>query len=138
MCAKFGLEQGMAMDIKSGYDFDLAAGLARRGVVIKRVKPTLVIGSPPCTLFSRLQQLNKHMYQDSKTWLAKFQECMQQAKRYVKFCVDIYNYHLSEGCYFVHGHPWLATSWIWECIAALGERSDVRKVLTHVCQLGMT
>ena len=29
MCAKFGLEQGMAMDMKSGYDFDLAADRAR-------------------------------------------------------------------------------------------------------------
>ena len=80
MCAKFGVKLSMTMDIKSGYDFDLAAGRAKCWENIKRDKPTLVIGSPPCTRFSGSQELNKHMYQDSKTWLAKFQECMQQAK----------------------------------------------------------
>ena len=73
-CVAFGLEQGMAMDIKSGYDFDLAIDRARCWETIKRDKPLLVIGSPPCTLFSRLQELNKFMYKDSKEWMAKFQE----------------------------------------------------------------
>ena len=72
------------------------------------------------------------MYQDSKTWLANFQERMQQAKRYVKFCAGIRKYQLSEGRYFVHGHLWLAASWNLECVAALEARSDVRKVLTHM------
>ena len=63
---------------------------------------------------------------------------MQQAKRYVKFCFDLYNYQISEGRYFVHEHPWLVTRWTMECIAALEARSDVRKVLAHMCQFGMT
>lgn len=56
-CKQFGLEQRLAMDIKSGYDFDLAADRARCWAAIEREKPMLVIGSPPCTLFSRLQEL---------------------------------------------------------------------------------
>ena len=84
-CKQFGLEQGLAMDIKSGYDFALAADRAKCWAAIEKEKPTLVIGSPPCTLFSRLQQLKKHMYADSREWMMKFQERTQQAKRYVQF-----------------------------------------------------
>ena len=61
-CARYGLQQGTAMDIKSGYDFDLAADWARCWAKIEKEQPTLIIGSPPCTLFSRLQELNKFMY----------------------------------------------------------------------------
>ena len=136
-CVSFGLEQGMAMDIKSGFDFDLAVDRARCWETIKRDKPLLVIGSPPCTLFSRLQELNKFMYKDSAVWMAKFQERMQQAKRYVKVCVDIYLYQREQGRYFLHEHPWLATSWSLECITSFLEKDDVRRVQTHMCQLGM-
>ena len=136
-CAKYGLQQGTAMDIKSGYDFDLAADRASCWAKIEKEQPTLVIGSPPCTLFSRLQELNKFMYRDSEVWMAKFQDRMQQAKRYVKFCTTIYEYQRSKGRYFLHEHPWLATSWSLECIAKLEALDDVRKVQTHMCQFGM-
>ena len=62
LCKEYGLEQGIAMDIKNGYDFDLAADRARCWETIKREEPLPVIGSPPCTLFSRLRELNKFMY----------------------------------------------------------------------------
>ena len=32
------------------------------------------------------------MYKDNGTWMLRFQERMEQAKRYVKFCTDIYNF----------------------------------------------
>ena len=52
-CKKYGLASGAAMDAKSGYDFDLAADRKRCWESIRRDEPTLVIGSPPCTLFAR-------------------------------------------------------------------------------------
>ena len=48
-CKKYGLLPGAAMDIKSGYDFDLAADRNMCCETIRREEPTLVIGSPPCT-----------------------------------------------------------------------------------------
>ena len=99
-CHRYGLRQGIAMDIKNGYDFDKAEDRERCWKVIKRDKPLLVIGSAPCTLFYRLQELNKHMYRDSATWHAKFHERMQQARRYVKFCVDVYNLPAGRGALF--------------------------------------
>ena len=78
------------------------------------------------TLFSRLQELNKHMYKNSQVWMAKFHEGMQQAKRYVKFCTDVYEYQRSKGKHFLHEHPWLSTSWDLDCITKLMSHADIR------------
>ena len=87
----------MSMDIKSRFDFDRKADRDRCWDAIKRDKPSLVIGSPPCTLFSKLQELNKFMYKDDRTWLLKFQERMDQAKRYVEFCARVYQHQIDNG-----------------------------------------
>ena len=60
-CRGYGLEPGQAMDLKNGYDVDLAADRQKAWESILRDKPMLVIGSPPCTCVSRLQEFNKHM-----------------------------------------------------------------------------
>ena len=72
------------MDIKSEYDFDTAVDRKKCWVSIIRDESTLVIGSQPCTMFSRLQELNKYMYRDDKMWMEKSQLRMEQAKRYVR------------------------------------------------------
>ena len=59
VCARFGLTPGSAMNLQNGYDFDT---LEDRNRAVKRLlegKPKLLIGSPPCTYFSVLQELNK-------------------------------------------------------------------------------
>ena len=77
------------------------------------------------------------MYKDSREWMAKFQDRMQQAKRYVKFCVDIYNHQRSQGRFLLHEHPWLATSRALDCVEKIMAQDDVRRVQTHLCQFGM-
>ena len=67
---------------KNGFGFDLAADRKKAWDSILRDKLKFVIGSPPCTSFSRLQELNKHMYRNDAAWMAKFQEGIEQAKRY--------------------------------------------------------
>ena len=52
VCKQYGLVPGQAMDIKNGFDFDLAVDRKKAWDSILRDKPKLVIGSPPCT-FSR-------------------------------------------------------------------------------------
>ena len=46
------------MNIKSGYDFDKAEDRKRCWEAVAKDEPILVIGSPPCTMFFRLQELN--------------------------------------------------------------------------------
>ena len=125
------------MDIKNGFDFDLSSDRNKAWESILRDKPMLVIGSPPCTFFSRLQELNKHMYKNDAMWMAKFNENMEQAKRYVRFCIKIYNHQRACGRYFLHEHPWMATSWGLPEMTKLIDQSDVERVRTDMCQFGM-
>ena len=126
------------MDIKSGYNLDLLADRNKCWESIIRGEPLLVIGSPPCTMFSRFQELNKHMYRDNDVWMEKFQLGMEQAKRYVRFCTQVYEHQRKHGRFFLHEHPWLATSWTLDVIERLVAHDDVQRVQTHMCQFGMT
>ena len=94
VCNAFGLTPGLSMDIRSGYDFDNKKNRDCCWEAIERNKPTMVIGSPPCALFSKLQELNKFMYKDNRMWMLKFQARMEQAKRYVEFCAKVYQYQI--------------------------------------------
>ena len=138
VCKEFGLKPGISMDIKSGYDFDNKKDRDRCWEAIERDKPTMVIGSPPCTLLSKLQELNKFMYTDKRMWMLKFQERMEQAKRYVEFCAKVYQYQIDNNRYVLHEHPYLATSWGLGCIEKLMAREDVTRTLTQMWQFGMT
>jgi hypothetical protein len=126
------------MDMKSGYDFGNKKDRDRSWEAIERDKPSMVIGSPPCRLFSKLQELNKFMYKDNRMWMLKFQERIEQAKRYVEFCAKVYQYQIDNNRYFLHEHPYLASSWGLSCIEKLMAREDVTRTLTHMCQFGMT
>ena len=52
MCEEFGLKAGDAMDIENGFNFDMASDRKKCRESIVRDGPKLVIGSPPCTMFS--------------------------------------------------------------------------------------
>ena len=80
------------MDIKSGYDLKTSVGRKKCWDSIIRDEPTLVIGSPPCTMFFRLQEFSKYMYRDDKIWMENSQLGMEQAKRYARFCTQVYEH----------------------------------------------
>ena len=71
VCKKYGLTPGESMDLSTGWDFD--RGEDRRQAVkhIKEEKPMVVIGSPPCTVFSQLQTMNMHT-QNTK-WMEEYE-----------------------------------------------------------------
>ena len=100
----------MAMDTKSRYGFDKTSVRNKCWEAIKRDKSKLVIGSPPCTMFARRRKLSKFMYKDSRVCMLKFEDLLGQAKRYVKFGAEIYEYQRVNGQYFLRERPWLATS----------------------------
>ena len=97
VCKQYGLTPGAAMDIKNGYNFDLAADRAKAWKSVVEDEPMFVIGSPPCTFVSRLQELNKYMYRNDKLWMSGFAKNIQQAKRRVRFCANIYEHQRQAG-----------------------------------------
>ena len=77
------------------------------------------------------------MYKNDHEWMQRFEDMLEQARRYVRFRAAIYEHQRTNGQYFLHEHPWLATSWQLDVMTRHEGYPDVRKVQTHMCQLGM-
>ena len=137
LCEKFGLKRGAALDLKSGFDFDKAEDRKKAWDMILSDQPMLIIGSPPCTFFSTLPYLNLHLHRDDPEWLGKFMANLEKAKRHVKFCFEIYQHQREQGRFFLHEHPWLASSWKLDCVEKMERQPDIMKVRTDMCQFGM-
>ena len=71
---QFGLIAGSSMDITNGWDFNRGDHKFQAWAKVKEEAPVLLIGSPPCTYFSVLHELNKAVHGDKPGWLEKIRE----------------------------------------------------------------
>ena len=94
---------------------------------IAHERPTLVVGSPPCTMFSNIHALNWHRWTASE-WKQKTVE----ATVHLEVCCRIYKHQVDCGAYFVHEHPAYAGSWILECIKAVLALRHVETEVSHM------
>ena len=132
---EMGLDPGESMDLLSGWDFSKSSDRVRAIKYIKDVKPYLVVGSPPCTLFSVLQSLNLH--KNGAEWRQEFEIRKQQAIKHVEFCAAIYRLQSASGRYWVHEHPANASSWNLKTIAKLHTLPGVEKIRADMCAFGL-
>ena len=121
----------------NGCDFDKASDRKRAWDIVLRDEPLLLIGSPPCTYFSVLNELNKYLNRNDPRWLSKFDEHLAKAKRHVKFCTDLYKHQASCNRYFLHEHPWSARSWRLPCVEEVSKLPGIATVRFDMCQFGM-
>ena len=63
------------MDLLTGWDFDLIRHQEAALAYVDRVKPKLIIGSPMCTYFSSLQNLNKE--RGSEAWTKEYDKAVK-------------------------------------------------------------
>ena len=73
MAAKFGLTPGCSMDLATGYDFERREDQKRCWQNIYTDKPVLVVGSPPLTYFSMLQERNTATHDNDPERMKKFE-----------------------------------------------------------------
>ena len=138
VAAHIGLVAGMSLDLTNGYKFDDKRDQDKAWEVIRKTKPTLVIGSPPCTYFSLLQELHIAVHGKDPAWMARFEAAKQKAVRHFEFCCKVYRHQMANGRHVLHEHPWSARSWALECVDDLGHDERVALVQSHMCRLGMT
>ena len=137
VCSKFGSKPGMAFDLQNGWDLSDPVKQAEVINIISKDKPTVVIGSPPCTLMSTLQTLNIHRYRHDAEWMARFNKELEKAKEHVRFCCRVYHMQLRGGRYFLHEHPWAARSWKINGIVELAEDPRVSVTKADQCMFGL-
>ena len=64
MARRFGLVAGTLFDFTNGWDFTLEDHKRKAWTRVRAESPYLLIGSPPCTYFSLLQEHNKTAHKD--------------------------------------------------------------------------
>ena len=118
-CRNMGLKPEGAFFIKSEWDFDIYEHRRKAKDWIMDNDPDLVIGNPPCTYFSRLPEPCKYMFRDDPEWQRGLAQHLEGGKRHVRFFCELYQMQIDRGMFFLHEHPWAATSWDMPCMAQL-------------------
>ena len=116
VCAKFVLIPGTSFGLLTGWDFDKAEDRRAAFKTVMDEAPEVLIGCPPCTLFSTLQDLARAKHGHRDGWLEGRELLYQKACRHLEVCAKLYNFHISRGRFFVHAHPWSASAWQIPCI----------------------
>jgi len=134
----FNLLQGMTFDLIAdengrSWDFIREQDRKRAREAIRREKPYIVIGSPPCTDYTTLNQNVNHPRMHPE----EVRRRMIVARTHLDFVVQIYCDQLKEGRHFLHEHPASAASWKEESMKWLGGRRRVESVIAHMCPFGM-
>ena len=139
IASKYGITSLGAFDITEmdpddnmPWDLNLKSKRDKIRHIIKSCKPTIVIGSPMCTAFSSLQNMNVKS-QGTDEWKAK----MKEAISHMKFACEIYEVQISEGRYCLHEHPLSAKSWALECIQKIKACKGVATVRGDQCMMGL-
>ena len=138
MAVSMGLVGGNSLDLRTCWDLSNSAQQARALQLIKDSSPKVVVGSPPGTKFSIIQNLNRHLHQDDPEWNARFNDEVKKATDHLRFSAKVYKLQISRGRYFVHEHPQSATSWEVDSIRDLVDHEDAIKIVADQCMFGLT
>ena len=134
---KYGIDPGVALDLTTvdehgrPWDFDDPRQRQQAQRLLAEQRPVLLIGSPMCTAFSRLQQIGIHRRDQ-----AKMEENRARALVHLRFACQLYLKQIARGGYFIHEHPSSADSWSEPCVQEVWAMTGVRRVIGDQCIFG--
>ena len=114
------------------WDFSKSACRERAMALVKRSKPYMLIGSPPCTAFSILQNINKN--RRPAEVIAKE---IAAGRQHLQFTMRLYEEQATNGRYFLHEHPHTASSWALAEVIHVMAMPSVETTVCHMCCFGM-
>ena len=121
--------------MRTGYD--LSSEAVQRQVLrqIESTTAQLIICSPPCTKFSRLQALNLYLNDDA--WRIEFEKERLKAIKHIDFCLMLCKVQQRRGRYFLFEHPAYADSWQLPQMVQFAESPGVSTVIGDMCMYGL-
>ena len=125
-----GYNARYSFDILTGYDFLQFEDRARALRLVETHEPFFLMLSPPCTMFSSMQNLNFGKM-DKEVKAKRFEE----AKCLLDFSMMLAQKQISANRFFCHEHPY--TSWRRASVRALASRPDVQTVSFDQCRVGL-
>ena len=130
----FGLCPGQAFDLQLRHDLTKAGMRAEVREYVRSVKPGLVVISPPCTLFSLLQNLTKRNHSsEAESYLRRLIE----AKVLLRFGIEIAFEVLKYGGTFVFEHPLTSRAWLETMMQKLIQHPGVHLAACDQCMYGL-
>ena len=129
---RMNMTTGLALDLtvprEDGkmWDFRLAEMRSEARRLVTTLRPRLLVGSPPGTMYSALQDIPK-----AKRDHAVLNRLMIEANTHLLFCVELYRDQVKRGAYFLHEHPEGGISWEHPEMNALAEAPGVRRFVGH-------
>ena len=134
----YGLYPGVVMDVTtndetgSPWDFDDPRQRQRARERLRADKPLVLVGSPMCTVFCRLQSINyAKMHPD------RVRAILSKARMHLNFVCSLYEEQVQGGRFFIHEHPATATSWDEPAVKRVMKLPEVRVSRVDACQYGM-
>ena len=131
MLARYHLRAGSSLDLRTGWDLSKASEKQRAADHIEKEDPELLICSPPCTLFSRLNALNRHVL--GLEWADERDTQRMAAPRHIEFCIQMIKGQLKRGKHFVFEHPYGADSWELDCLIKVRKMDVFFSNAKHSC-----
>ena len=130
-----GMTTGLSLDLTTGWNFDRQEDRDLAEKYIREYKPMFVIGSPMCTMFSKMQARNRERNEHRRE---EYEARLRKAEKHMRFAVKMYRVQLEGGRYFIHEHPAEATSWRLPEIRRLWKEDGVKVVIADQCEYGLT
>ena len=130
--ASLGRSTAPAIDVLLRWDVCNSKMRAAVMDIIRARRPRVIMLSPPCTVFSTLQNLCK----------GRISEGVQRVKRaegqaLLRFAMVVATRQCRENRKFAFEHPTSATSWREPCVRKLLSRSTVKVAAFHQCCFGL-
>ena len=131
---KSSLVAGGTYDVRVNPAIDLTRDSVRQQVRkdTEKEDPLILLGAPPCTVFSPMQNINqKHHIGDA--WEKKKQDGMDL----LLFATQCYWDQIERGMFFLHEHPATASSWGLNALQELEAYPGIHVVTADMCRWGM-
>ena len=128
-----GMSHGPSIDLGTGWNLLLDSCQVALLYLIERLCPLLLMLSPPCTVFSQVQQSMEGRRKSQDAWNKKYAEGL----RLWVFACTLFKHQVDQGRAAIMEHPWLASSWKLSVTAALLARDTVYQCVFDQCLLGL-
>ena len=131
---KSSLVAGGTYDVRVNPAIDLTRDSVRQQVRkdIEKEDPLILLGAPPCTVFSPMQNINQK-HHIGEAWEKKKQDGMDL----LLFATQCYWDQIERGMFFLHEHPATASSWGLTALQELEAYPGVHVVTADMCRWGM-
>ena len=126
MAEKMGLKPGLALDLTTKdehgnpWDFNVEAMRIKAKKIVKNKAALLLMVSPMCSAFSRLQHFNTSKLSDDKK-----RQLWEDGMRHLAFPMELCKFQRNNGLYFLFEHPAGASSWSTNCVQRILRYPDV-------------